>query len=113
MTALSRVQIGKLIRDAREAKGLSLRQAADQLDIHFSYYRRIETGEYPLGKHARPIAKLLGLDADEFEALAAGNLPNFAPYLRAKYQLDDAAIAELEAAFAEVSKQRRKPRRPS
>ena len=105
---MTRTQLGKLIRQAREAKGLSLRQAAEQLQMHFSYYHRIETGQYPLGKYARPIAKLYGLNADELEARSVQKLPNLAPYLRAKYQLSDEAIAELEEHFAAVSGQRKR-----
>jgi cytoskeletal protein RodZ len=109
MKATTREQLGQLIREARLAKGLTVREAAAKLDMDWSYYRKIEAGQYALGKYARPIAKLLGLNGDELEARAVKNLPNFAPYLRAKYQLDDEAIAELEAHFTEVSKGR-KPR---
>lgn len=111
---MTRTQLGTMIRKAREAKGLSLRQAAEQLKVDWSYYRGIETGERSLGKYARPVAQLYGLDPDELEALASRKLPNFGPYLRAKYALDDEAIAELEQHFTEVSKQRRPgPRRVS
>jgi transcriptional regulator with XRE-family HTH domain len=108
---MTRTQLGSIIRQAREAKGLSLRQAAEKLHVDFSYYRGIETGERSLGKYARPIATLYGLKPDELEALAADKLPNFAPYLRAKYDLDDEAIAELEQRFLEVSKQSRPKKR--
>jgi transcriptional regulator with XRE-family HTH domain len=104
---MTRTQLGTKIRKAREARGLSLRQAAEQLKVDWSYYRGIETGERSLGKYARPIAQLYGFDPEELEALAHQKLPNFGPYLRAKYALDDAAIAELEQHFEEVSKQRR------
>jgi transcriptional regulator with XRE-family HTH domain len=103
----TRNELGALIRQAREANGLTVREAAARLDVDFTHYTRIERGERGLGKYARPVAKLYGLNADELEAMATDKLPNFAPYLRAKYDLTDEAIAELEGHFQEVAKQRR------
>lgn len=106
----TRQQLGRIIREARLERGLTIRQAAEALKMDWGYYGKIETGQNPLGKHARPIAKLLGLDAADLEALAAPTLPNFAPYLRAKYDLDDEAIAELESHFAQVSRRKTRKR---
>jgi transcriptional regulator with XRE-family HTH domain len=111
---MTRAQLGDTIRSAREAKGLSLREAARRIGIDPGYYTNIESGRYALGKYAAPVAKLYGLRAGELEALAAPSLPDLRPYLRARYDLDDEAIAELEQHFAEVSKQgKAKKRRTS
>lgn len=108
---LSRKQLGERIRAAREAKGLTVREAAKRLDnMDPGYYSRMETGQYAIGKHARSIAKLYGFNSAEFEALAGAKLPSLRPYLRAKYDLDDEAIAELESAFEAVAKKRRRGR---
>jgi transcriptional regulator with XRE-family HTH domain len=93
---------GEMIKAAREAKGLSIRQAADKLGMHFAQLHKIETGERAVSKYARPIAKLLGLNVDELVARSAPSLPALRPYLRAKYELGDEAIAELEQAFKEA-----------
>lgn len=103
--SMTRKQLGQLIKTAREAKGLTLRAAADLLEIDKGYYSRIENGEYPLGKHARAVAKLYGLKVDEVEALASTKLPTLRPYLRAKYNLPPEAVAELEQHFKAVSQQ--------
>lgn len=107
----TRQELGTKIRRAREARHLSIRQAAIQLDVDRSYYRGIETGDRSLGKYARPIAQLYGLDGDELEALASAKLPTFGPYLRAKYDLDDEAVAELEDHFEQVASKRRVAKR--
>lgn len=107
---MTRKQLGEMIRQARIEKGLSLRKAADKLTIDPGYYSRIETGQNPIGKHARAIAKLYGLNVEELEAQASQKLPKFAPYLRAKYDLSDDAIAELEEHFQAVAR-RRTPKR--
>ncbi|HVX18377.1 MAG TPA: helix-turn-helix transcriptional regulator [Acidimicrobiales bacterium] len=108
---ISRKQLGRQIREAREATGMTLRAAAERLGIDSGYYSRIETGQNPVGKHARKIAKLYGLNADELEAQATTKLPNYRPYLRAKFDLPDEAIAELEAHFEAVTKQHARGRR--
>lgn len=102
----SRKQVGKIIRDAREDRGLSIRQAAEKLNIDWSHYAKIETGERTLGKYAKPIAKLFGLNAEELQAIASPTLPNLRPYLRAKFALDDDAIAEIEEHFEAVTGKR-------
>ncbi len=107
----TRKQLGNRIREARESQGLGLRTAATKLKIDPGYYSKIESGQNPVGKHARVIAKLYGMNAEELEAMAGAKLPNFAPYLRAKFDLSPEAIAELEGHFAAVTKQHAKPKR--
>jgi transcriptional regulator with XRE-family HTH domain len=107
----TRKQLGAMIREARQRRGLTLRAAAEKLAIDAGYYSKIENGQNPLGKHARAVAKLYGLNTEELEAQAGSALPNFRPYLRAKYDLSDEAIAELEAHFADVTKQQTPKRR--
>jgi transcriptional regulator with XRE-family HTH domain len=105
------IKAASLVRQARETKGLTIREAAQQLGVDHTHYVRMETGERLLGKHLPAVAKLLGLDAEELAAIATDRLPGLAPYLRAKYDLTDEAVAELEAHFKAVSKQTRPKKR--
>jgi len=113
---ITRKQLGNMISEARLARGLTVRDVAKSLGMDASYYSKIETGQNPLGKHAKAIAKLLRLNAAELEAMALVTsdrdlkLPTFAPYLRAKYDLSDEAIAELQQHFAQVSKRKQSNR---
>ncbi len=101
---------GDIIKQARLKKGLTVRQAAERLDMDFGYYAKIENGQVRLPKNIRPIAKFYGLDHEELTARATPSLPSLAPYLRAKYDLDDEAVAELEQVFNEVRQSRRRGR---
>lgn len=101
--AITRKQLGQIIRTAREERGLGLREAAEKLGIDKGYYSRIENGAYPLGKHVSAVAKLYRLNSADLEAMAAQKLPRYRPYLRAMTDLPDEAIAELETHFKEVT----------
>jgi transcriptional regulator with XRE-family HTH domain len=110
---MSRKEVGNMLKEARKAKGLTVRQAAEKLDINFGYYSKIENGQITIGKHAPAIARLYRLNPDELLAKSAQTLPTFGPYLRAKYDLTDDAIAELERHFDAVKKTQSKRRRPA
>ena len=57
--------IGERIREARQARGISLRQLANQVGIHFSHLSKIENGKDTVGKDSLVrIAEELGVDAD-------------------------------------------------
>lgn len=57
--------IGKMIRDARQARGISLRALASQVGIHFSHLSKIENGKDQIGRDSlAKIAEELGVDPD-------------------------------------------------
>ena len=57
--------IGQRIREARQARGISLRQLANQVGIHFSHLSKIENGKDTVGKNSLiRIAEELGTDPD-------------------------------------------------
>jgi len=93
--------LAEYLRTAREKAGISQRQLASRVGIHNSYLARLESGET-----ANPAAELLQRIADVLEISSTDllafigvkpseGLPELAPYLRAKYQLDEAAVREL------------------
>jgi repressor LexA len=58
-------QIGETIREARQAKGISLRQLAKQIGIHFSHLSKIENGKDVVGRETLiRIAEELGADPE-------------------------------------------------
>jgi transcriptional regulator with XRE-family HTH domain len=103
-----------MLREARLAKGYTSKYVAERLGVKPSYYSRIESGENALGKYARRVARLLGLDPTELEAkaMASRPLPKFDMYLRARYGLDDEAVIELERHFEAVTENQRRRRSP-
>lgn len=62
--------LGTLIRNAREAEGLTLRSCSAALGIDHTALCRYEVGErFPSANDARPIADFLGISREELEAL--------------------------------------------
>ena len=104
--------LGTVLKAKRQERGLSLRGLAEALEVAPSSVLRFESDERrPSPELLKRIAKLLHADPEELLALANHQLPTLAPYLRAKYDLDPEAIAELEAHFADVTNQKRPQRR--
>jgi len=57
--------IGRMIREARQARGISLRQLASCVGIHFSHLSKIENGKDQIGRSSLArIAEALGVDPD-------------------------------------------------
>ena len=57
--------VGKMIREARQARQISLRQLARKVGIHFSHSSKIENGQDRIGRDSLTrIAEELGVDPD-------------------------------------------------
>lgn len=98
-------QLGRLIKQHRLDKGLTMRAAAEQMGVDHSYLSRMESGEFdsPRPKQLQTIARVLGIPIENLYALAgyqvSDRLPDLAPYLRAKYDLPDEAVERLDEYF--------------
>jgi transcriptional regulator with XRE-family HTH domain len=98
-------QLGRLIAKYRQAKGLSQRAAADLMGYHHSYLARLEGGDYeaPRPQQLKKMASVLDIPMEDLYALAGyqveDRLPDFAPYLRAKYDLPTEAVERLDEYF--------------
>ena len=58
-------RIGERIREARQARGISLRQLASQVGIHYAHLSKIENGKDQISRKALiRIAEDLGIDPD-------------------------------------------------
>lgn len=93
--------LGEYLRATREQVGISQRQLASRVGIHNSYLARLENGENdsPAAEVLQRIADVLEISSTDLLAFIgvkpAEGLPELAPYLRAKYRLDEAAVREL------------------
>ena len=57
--------IGRMIREARQARGISLRALASQVGIHFSHLSKIENGKDQIGRESlTKVAEELGVDPE-------------------------------------------------
>jgi SOS regulatory protein LexA len=69
------MSIGEQIKEARQARGISLRQLAKEVEIHFSHLSKIENDKDSVGREALiRIAEALGVDPD-FMLGEAGHQP--------------------------------------
>ena len=97
--------LGEYLRARRLSQGLSYQDVADRSGLHYSYWNKLENGQYeqPAPKYLRIIAKTLEVPVEDLLALAGYDLPerlpSFTPYLRAKFDLPPEAIADLERYF--------------
>ncbi|MFL6136719.1 MAG: helix-turn-helix domain-containing protein [Frankiaceae bacterium] len=95
--------LGYRVRELRQGMGLSLRGLASRSGADASWLLRLERDEYraPDPRLLWQVAQALGIEVEELYQAAgySDGLPGLAPYLRAKYQLPEAAIAQLEAHF--------------
>lgn len=93
--------LGEHLRAAREQAGISQRQLASRAGIHNSYLARLENGENdsPAAELLQRIADILEISSTDLMAFIGvkppQGLPDFAPYLRAKYHLEEEAIREM------------------
>lgn len=93
--------LGNRLRQRRGELGLSLNQLAAATGLHKSFLSRLESGivRQPATDSLQRIAAALELPETELYGLlddrARGLLPSLQPYLRAKYDLPDDAIAAI------------------
>ena len=70
--------VGKMIREARLARGISLRALAGQVGIHFSHLSKIENGQDNIGRDSLSrIAEALDVDSDLMLGEAGHQAPAF------------------------------------
>jgi transcriptional regulator with XRE-family HTH domain len=101
--------LGEYLRAAREEAGISQRQLASRVEIHNSYLARLENSENdnPAAELLQRIAEVLEISSTDLLAFIGvkpvEGLPELAPYLRAKYRLDEAAVRELAEHLASLA----------
>lgn len=106
MSQRDAAKLGNRIRRRREAAGLSLGALAKAIGVPPSTILRMERGEVgaPDPDKLERLAKALEIDPEDLFSLYPDpkQLPEFAPYLRAKYGMSAEAVEEAEKFFAEL-----------
>lgn len=98
-------QLGEMIRQAREARGWSVRRLAEVAGINASTISRIETGGTisSVPDVLQAVAEALELPAEKLFKAAGFAIPVALPamkvYLRAKYGISEDVAAELNDYF--------------
>lgn len=107
-------QLGKKVRDARQAKGLSLRALEAESGVNYSTISYLEKGEIesPSIKILKALSQTLEIPVDDLYALAGyaqpETMPSLPVYLRSKYNLSAADVAELEKHFEKLKNKKKK-----
>ena len=103
--------LGKVLKDRREALGLSLRQLGTKCELPWITVSRFEQGAYaaPAPDKLARVASGLGLTLADVYALAdyavPNDLPSFKPYLRTKYRdLPASEVEKIEAYAAKLAR---------
>ncbi len=110
MTEAQSKKLGELLIRTREAKGLSLRALAEQVDVDFTWLARIEQGRFtsPAPDRLVRIAEVLGIDPARIDRLThnylADSLPSVHTYFRSKEKASPEEIREIEAAIQRIHK---------
>lgn len=73
-------EFGKVLREKRMAKGISLRKFAEKVGVSAAYLSQVEQGNVlpPTADRVRRMAEMLGVNPDELIALA-GRVPEDLP----------------------------------
>ena len=111
-------KLGNMVAKARQSKGLSLRDAAEQMDVHWTYLQKVEQGGYesPAEHYRAAFSRVLDIPLDELLKVAGyrEKLPEFSPYLRTKYDLPEQAVEQLNDYFQQLQEQHaRGPKKPA
>jgi transcriptional regulator with XRE-family HTH domain len=104
-------QLGQVIRQHREARGLGVRGLEAASGVNVSSIVSLERGDIltPQPDTLKALAAALDVAVSDLFTVAgwlpAGELPTLKPYLRAKYrQLDERSIADLERYAEQLAK---------
>jgi transcriptional regulator with XRE-family HTH domain len=104
-------ELGRRLRQQREALDLSIRELAARTGVNHSTVVRLEQGaiDAPAPDKLSRIAEALQLSLADIFALAEysvpADLPSFRPYLRSKYRgLPTSAVQELERSFQRIAR---------
>lgn len=106
--------LGRLIRQHRQAAGLSLEELANAAGMDRGTIHRMERGliTAPNPGSLQRLAQALGTDVSDYFAVVGyfttHELPDLGPYLRAKFGATPEVAADVEAYF-DWARQRSKP----
>jgi transcriptional regulator with XRE-family HTH domain len=97
--------LGEYLKSSRESTSMTKTELANRIAVSVSLVSRLESGEYlqPSPYTLQRIATVFNAKIEDLYAMVgytpASALPDYEPYLHAKYNLSDEAVHELVAYF--------------
>jgi transcriptional regulator with XRE-family HTH domain len=109
MNATQAKQLGRYLRQKRESQSISTRSLASAVGVDMAQIVRLEQGSVasPKAEILARIAATLNVPVADVLTTAGypttADLPSFTPYLRARYDLPDSAVVEMEQFFSRLA----------
>lgn len=108
MTDQQARKLGRLVRDARRKKGMSLLAFMEQTGLDYSWLNRLERGLYmaPNPVHLARVAEALDIDPARIDKVSADHLadslPSVRTYFRSKTKATPEQLDAIEAVLREI-----------
>jgi transcriptional regulator with XRE-family HTH domain len=112
MTEAQARQLGRLFKQARRARKLSLRRADELSGVSYGWIGDLERGHMtaPAPSKLMKVAHVLGIPPERIDQITRGQvsseLPPIRTYFRAKYQLTSGEINQIEELFDQIRRSR-------
>ncbi|HWY18462.1 MAG TPA: helix-turn-helix transcriptional regulator [Solirubrobacteraceae bacterium] len=104
------VRLGRLLAQARRNKSLSLRAVAELAGVAHLWLMRVEHGLFnqPAPERIMRVAEVLDIDPERIDRITKGhvsnNLPGVRTYFRAKYDLSQEEIDQIESTVNQIQR---------
>jgi transcriptional regulator with XRE-family HTH domain len=113
MTEVQARELGRLFKQARRTKKLSLREVDELTGASYGWLSRLERGKMtmPAPSKLTAVAEVLGIPPERIDRITRGkvssDLPAIRTYFRTKYKLDPQEIRQIEEVFDQIRRNRR------
>jgi len=110
MTEEEARQLGRLVKQARHAHGLSLRALDELTGVSYAWLGRLEGGRMPAPAPSKltKVAEVLDLPPERIDQIMRGqvsrDLPPIRTYFRTKYRLSPKEITQIEGVFDRIQR---------
>jgi transcriptional regulator with XRE-family HTH domain len=117
MTEVQARELGRLIRQTRRERKLSLRHLDELTGVSYGWLSRLERGLMiaPAPSKLTKVAEALRLEPERIDRITRGgisrDLPAIRTYFRTKYRLDPQEIGQIEKVFDQI--RRNRPHQPT
>jgi transcriptional regulator with XRE-family HTH domain len=105
-------ELGRLVKEARLARNMSLRDLGTLSGVSYRWIGRLEHGEAgaPTSSKMTRVAEALSLSPERIDRIMDGQIANDLPqmrtYFRTKYRLTPSEITQIEELFDQVRRNR-------
>lgn len=112
MTDVQARELGRLIKQARRSRKLSLRALDELTGASYGWLSRLEHGRMsaPAPSKLTNVAEALGIPPERIDRITRGkvssDLPAIRTYFRTKYKLDPQEITQIEELFDRIRRER-------